>query len=482
MNRTQYDPRCHPIEPIFHQHKDMVYSIALSAVQNTRDAEDITLYTFREARNIPSTDPSGQHIASRLLEIVTGECLRTARNRSNSPVGAQNNFFGNEHDDFMLPIEYARHSELKGRLMQVINGLPVHQRMALVMYVYNRLTLRATATAMRCSENTALAHLCGAKASVKQQLEEIAYRNGEYFNSTEMVPFNQVYSGLIAGQAMSSQTASYLLDALRHTVDRCEQPPAPPVNAVAPPKGLSTGSKVALWISSVATVLVLVTVCAVIGFSPKASSKPSSSSAKETVVVVETQPAPQSSSQAPPAPREPEAPRNHFYIFPGAREKEDDDSSKSESENSSSKSDPPLSSSSSSTPSSKEEKDEPLDEAAILKVMAGSYNEQKSTATDNFVNMTIQTDKTISFFSLNYQTKDNPGYRYAKITSIHTKSKGIYTFAASNGDAPLSGMTFTYYSAGTPTAALPFSSPYYETSGGALTKPVIIDNRNTVYK
>ena len=96
--------------------------------------------------------------------------------------------------------------------------------------------------------------------------------------------------------------------------------------------------------------------------------------------------------------------------------------------------------------------------------------------------MTIQTDKTISFFSLNYQTKDNPGYRYAKITSIHTKSKGIYTFAASNGDAPLSGMTFTYYSAGTPTAALPFSSPYYETSGGALTKPVIIDNRNTVYK
>ena len=297
-----------------------------------------------------------------------------------------------------------------------------------------------------------------------------------------MVPFNRVYSGLIAGQAMSSQTASYLLDALRHTVDRCEQPLAPPVNAVAPPKGLSTGSKVALWISSVATVLVLVTVCAVIGFSPKASSKPSSSSAKETVVVVETQPAPQSSSPSPPAPREPEAPRNHFYIFPGAREKEDDDSSKSESENSSSKSDPPSSSSSSSTPSSKEEKDEPLDEAAILKVMAGSYNEQKSTATDNFVNMTIQTDKTISFFSLNYQTKDNPGYRYAKITSIHTKSKGIYTFAASNGDAPLSGMTFTYYSAGTPTAALPFSSPYYETSGGALTKPVIIDNRNTVYK
>lgn len=487
MNRTQNGTDYTSLEDIYYQHKDMVYSIALAAVQNPRDAEDVTLYTFREVRNIPGTYLSGKHIASRLLDIVSVESLRTVSNRDNGIpyVSTQNNIIGNEQDDFMLPIEYAQRSELKARLMQVINSLPVYQRMALVMYVYNRLTVRAAAAAMRCSEHTALSHLCTAKATVKQQLEEIAYRSGECLNSTEMVPFNQVYTGLIAGQAMSPQSASYIRDALRQTVDRGKTYTAPPV----PEKGMSTGSKIALWLSTAASVLVLVTVCAVIGFSPKASTKAPLATEIETVVVVETT-ASSSSKTTTPAPRAPKEPRHPLPEIRPEKEPKDNSSSSSKSNNnnsssskSSSNKSSSSSSSSSSTPSSKDDDDENLTESEILKLMAGTYNEQKSAATDDFNSMEIKSDGTISLFSLNYMTADDPsGYRYATISNLVTKSKGVYGFTASNGDAPLSGTKFTYYSAGTAISDLPFSSSYFETDGSVLKKAVIVDSSSAIYK
>ena len=487
MNRTQNGPVHTSMEQLYHQYKDMVYSIALATVQNPRDAEDITLYTFREARNILSADPSGKQIASQLLDIVSVESLRTVSNRDNGIpyISTQNNFIGNEQDDFMLPIEYTQRGDLKARLTQVINALPVYQRMALVMYVYNRLTLRAAASAMRCSEHDALSHLCTAKATVKQQLEDIAYRSGEYFNSTEMIPFDQVYTGLIAGQAMSSQTASCILDALKQTADRAEAYAAP----AAQPKGMSTGSKIALWLSAAASVLVLVTVCAVIGFSPKASTKTPSATEIETVVVVETT-ASSSSKTSSAAPRDPKEPRQPQPERRPEREPKPDNSSSSESSKSSSSSSKKSSSSnsqkssssSSSTPSSKDD-DENLTESEILGLMAGTYNEQKSVATDNFNTIEIKSDGTISLFNLNYMTADDPsGYRYASISDLTTKKKGIYSFTASNGDAPLSGAKFTYYSAGTAISDLPFSSSYFETDGSVLKKAVIVDGNKAVYK
>lgn len=487
MHQTQNNPRYPTLESIYLQHNDLVYSIALCAIQNTRDAEDVTLHTFRQAQNILDADPSGKHIASRLLEIVTTESLRTVSNRDNGIpyVSEQNHIYGNEHDDFMLPIEYTRQGELKGRLAQVIDSLPIYQRLALVMYVYNHLTIRATASALRCSENTALAHLCGAKATVKQQLEELAYRSGEYFNSAEMVPFDQVYSGLIASQAMSSQTASYIWDTLYHTADRDDRYAAPPGNAAEPPKGLSTGTKIALWLSATATVLVLAAVCAIIGFSPKASSKPSSAPQKETVVVVETTKS-SSSSQTSSAPKDPKEPRQPQPERRPEKEPKDNSSSSSKSNSSSSssskKSSSGSSSSSSSSSSTASSKEDDLDETAILNLIAGTYNEQKTGSTDDFVTLTIQADKNISFYSLNYQTGGNSGYLYAKISSVGTKSKGVYTFTASDGDSPLSGSSFTYYSVGTSISELPFSSSFFETNGSTLTKAVIIDNRKTVYQ
>lgn len=489
MNRTQNGPAYTSLEQIYHQYKDMVYSIALAAVQNPRDAEDITLYTFREARNILNADPSAKHIASQLLDIVSVESLRTVSNRDNGIpyINTQNNIIGNESDDFMLPLEYAQRSDLKARLMQVINALPIYQRMALVMYVYNHLTVRAAAAAMRCSEQTALSHLCTAKATVKQQLEEIAYRSGEYFNSTEMIPFNQVYTGLIAGQAMSSQSASYIWDALQQTADRGEAYAAPPVQ----PKGMSTGSKIALWLSAAASVLVLVTVCAVIGFSPKASTKTPSATEIETVVVVETTAPSSSSKTTSSAPRDPKEPRQPQPERRPEREpkssssssKSNSSSSSKKSSSSSSKKSSSSSSSSSSTPSSKADDKEELTDSEILAKMAGTYNEQKSAATDDFNTMQIKSDGSISLYNLSFMTKDNTtGYRYATISNLTTKKKGIYSFTASNGDAPLSGTKFTYYSAGTAISDLPFTSSYFETDGSVLKKAVIVDNSKAVYK
>ena len=488
MKRTQIGPAAASMEQLYHQHKDMVYSIALATVQDPRDAEDITLYTFRQARNILNADPSGKHIASQLLDIVSVESLRTVSNRNNGIpyVSTQNCFIGNEQDDFLLPIEYARHSELKGRLMQVIDALPVYQRMALVMYVYNHLTLRAAASAMRCSEYDARAHLCTAKATVKQQLDELAHRSGGCVNSAEMVPFHQVYTGLIAGRAMSSSSASYIWDALQQTVDRNKAVYAAPV---AQPKGMSTGSKIALWLSTAASVLVLVTVCAVIGFSPKASTETPPATEVETVIVKETV-ASSSSKTTPPAPRVPVEPRQPLpkRYYPAKEPKVNSSASSKSDENdssagkSSSKESSASSSPSSSTPSSKDD-DDVLTESEILGKMAGTYNEQRSIATDDFYTIEIKSDGTISLFSMNFRTADDPsGYRYATISDLTAKKKGIYSFAASNGDAPLSGTKFTYYAAGTAIADLPFSSSYFETDGSVLKKAVIVDSYKAVYK
>lgn len=497
-------------EQAFYQHKDMVYSIALTAVQNTQEAEEITLQTFREAQET-ITMRSHNQTASQLLQIAVMESLRIVSNRDGGiPYsGAANNYFGNEDDDFTLPGEYAEHPELKRRMMQAIDALPIYQRLALVMYIYNHLTIRAMASALRCSENTVRAHLCSAKAAVRQELEEIAYRNGEYFNSAEMVPFSRVYSGLIAEQAMSSQVATYLWDALQNTAERGAYREAPAI-APAPGRGLSSGSQIALWMSATATVLVLLTVCAIIGFSPKVSSKSASATEVETVLVYETEDEPDSSSvnessstttqperrpQPLPERRPEEKPKSSSAADSSSSSKPSSKSSstpssKSGSKPSSSSSSKPASSSSSpskskgadSSSSSQKEKND-VNVTVMLSEISGTYDEQTDGAKDNAKTLNLSSDGTVSLFSLLFKSNSNSsGYQYASITNLGQKSDGIYTFTASNGDSPLSGTKFTYYSSGTPISKLPFSSAYFETDGSTLKTAVVIDSSNTVYK
>lgn len=116
-------------------------------------------------------------------------------------------------------------------------------------------------------------------------------------------------------------------------------------------------------------------------------------------------------------------------------------------------------------------------------MISGSYDEQKTEATDDFVTLDIYSDGSISFFSLDYMTEeDSSGYITAYISNLSEKSEGVYTFTAVNGDSPLSGTKFTYYSSGTSVSDLPFSSSFFDTAGGSLTRAVIVDNNNTVYK
>ena len=488
MNRTDCNPNYSSLERVFHQHKDMVYSIALAAVQNPQDAEDITLFTFREAQNMIYERSSTNRIASQLLQIAAAESLRIVSNRDGGiPYsGEPYDFFGSEEDDFMLPVEYAERMELKGRIMQAIDSLNVYQRMALVMYIYNGLTIRAMAAALRCSEDAVRAHLCCAKATVKQQLEEIAYQNGEYSNNAGMVPFNRVYCGLIAEQAMSSQITAFIWDALQNTVER-EQYGTQPV--AAPAKGVSSGSKIAVWLSAAATVLVLVAAFAIIGLSPDVSSESASSKEIETVVVVETQkkaesaPSSSKSSSNSNPPIQPRQPLPEKQPEKKKEKNNSSSSSKSSSSKSSSKSSSSSGSKSSSSSSSSSSTDDDQNAADILKIISGSYDEQKADATDDFTTLTINSDGTVSFYSLNYKTDDNSsGYLYATASNVVKEDEGIYTFTASNGDYPLSGTKFTYYSSGTPVSDLPFNSDFFSTSGGKLTTPVIIDSKYNVYR
>ena len=162
-------------EHIYSMFKDKVYALSLSTLKNPYDAEDATQQTFiRVYENLNSLNDLNA-FNTWIQRIAINESMMILRKRKvdlsldDEAVGAAAEQI---EDIFLLPQAYVERSDLSARLREIIDDLPTVQRQALVMQMYNNLTMAEIAQIMDCSENTVKSRIRYAKATIKTEIEE----------------------------------------------------------------------------------------------------------------------------------------------------------------------------------------------------------------------------------------------------------------------------------------------------------------------
>ena len=160
------------------RYQRQVFSLARRMVGSAEDAEDLTQETFvRMFRALDRYDPS-RPFAAWLFTIATRLCIDHLRRRRVRPIStAQHDAATGEdytleiEDRGLRPDELAVHAEEEGRVQHLIDSLPHHYRIVVMLRHQQDLSYEEIADALHLPLGTVKARIHRARALLKQHLE-----------------------------------------------------------------------------------------------------------------------------------------------------------------------------------------------------------------------------------------------------------------------------------------------------------------------
>jgi len=159
------------------RHQWQVFSLARRMTGSVEDAEDLTQETFvRMFRALERYDPS-RPFGAWLFTITTRLCIDHIRRRRLKPISlSQRDDSGEEYeieieDPGLRPDEVATQSEEERNAHALIESLPAHYRIVLMLRHQQDLSYEEIAEALHLPLGTIKARIHRARALLKDQLE-----------------------------------------------------------------------------------------------------------------------------------------------------------------------------------------------------------------------------------------------------------------------------------------------------------------------
>lgn len=163
---------------------DKAFSLALQMTKNREEAEDILQDSYMKAFSSLQTMTNAANFPSWFYCIVSNKCKDYLKSKRRGVVmfsdleGEDDN--GDEHEfeledtsDDYSPEANVDVSETSRLIREMIDNLPEDQRMVVIMYYLNRLTIKEIAQALDVSENTVKSRLRYAKQKLKLEVEDL---------------------------------------------------------------------------------------------------------------------------------------------------------------------------------------------------------------------------------------------------------------------------------------------------------------------
>ena len=163
---------------LIERYQRQVYSVALRMVRRPEDAEDVTQETFvRMFRALSRYDPT-RPFAAWLFTIASRLCIDHIRRRKVSPISlTQRERDSNEEyeieveDPGLRPDEVAAHAEESRRAEALIDSLPPHYRIVVVLRHVEDLSYEEIAESLHLPLGTVKARIHRARALLKARIE-----------------------------------------------------------------------------------------------------------------------------------------------------------------------------------------------------------------------------------------------------------------------------------------------------------------------
>ena len=163
---------------LIQRYQRQVYSVALRMVRRNEDAEDLTQETFvRMFRALSRYDPT-RPFAAWLFTIASRLCIDHIRRRRVSPISltqrereSEEEYEIDVEDPGLKPDEVAAHAEASRRATDLIDSLPPHYRIVVILRHVQDLSYEEIAEALHLPLGTVKARIHRARALLKARIE-----------------------------------------------------------------------------------------------------------------------------------------------------------------------------------------------------------------------------------------------------------------------------------------------------------------------
>ncbi len=160
------------------RYQPQVYSLALHMVRRVEDAEDVTQETFIRVFRALGRYDLARPFGAWLMTITSRLCIDHIRRRKFSPIsltqrepGSDEEYSIDVRDPGLKPDERVVHAEEERRSVELIDSLPPHYRIVVLLRHQQQLSYEEIAEALTLPLGTVKARIHRARALLKERIE-----------------------------------------------------------------------------------------------------------------------------------------------------------------------------------------------------------------------------------------------------------------------------------------------------------------------
>ena len=217
----------HAIKELYDLTYRKAYVVALSFMGSQDKVDDVLQNAYINIFNHIHELENPEHLYSWINTIVVNACkseLRKKQNYSFSDMDYEDDI-EEEHKEF-IPDKNVNYEEDRKVVVGFINELPLEQRSALIMHIYEDMKISEIAKIFDCSENTIKSRLNYAKKTLKEKI--MAYKNkGNTLFSIPLIPYlrfildeNAIHVSNHQDLIVSSESVKETMTSLSHEVSK----------------------------------------------------------------------------------------------------------------------------------------------------------------------------------------------------------------------------------------------------------------------
>ena len=172
------------------------YAVAFQIMKNKEDAQDVLQEAYISAFKNMNSLRDKEKVGAWINQIVANRCKDWLRKKNPAlftDMGSEDNDTDyeesllNENQEFM-PEESIDYEDTKKIMQDILSALPEEQRLCILMYYYEELSVGEIAEALECSTGTVKSRLNYARKFIKTKVEELE-KQGTKLYGIAPIPF-----------------------------------------------------------------------------------------------------------------------------------------------------------------------------------------------------------------------------------------------------------------------------------------------------
>ncbi|MBQ5315511.1 MAG: RNA polymerase sigma factor, partial [Oscillospiraceae bacterium] len=181
---------------LYNETHKKAYFVALKMTKNEDDAMDILQDSFVKAFKKIDTLENPEQFQSWLNQIVANKCRDYLKKKKEIFFSETEDEDGNSIEDTfeeenisLIPDKSLDTAETKRLVMNIIEGLSEDQKLCVLMYYYENMSVGDIAEALECSTGTVKSRLNYARQKIKTEVENLEKTQGIKLYGIAPVPF-----------------------------------------------------------------------------------------------------------------------------------------------------------------------------------------------------------------------------------------------------------------------------------------------------